>query len=820
MTPRATLRLQFHKGFTFADAERLVPYFAALGISHLYASPIATARSGSLHGYDVIDPTRVNPELGGEDGLRSLIEALRRKDLALIIDIVPNHMAAVVENAWWADVLRHGRHSRYARSFDIDWGTEDPELRDKVFLPVLSRPLQEALDRGEIVPIQRDGLDYLRYGDLFLPARGTDPRQQAYCLGWWQAASDRLNWRRFFDINGLVCLRMEDDETFENVHALTARLYTEGLIDGVRVDHIDGLSDPAGYCHRLRRRLDPVVPSRPYLVVEKILMRGETLPADWGCDGTTGYDFMDQVSALQHDADGELALAAGWAQLSGRAAEFAPEEIAARREIVARSFSAQLEACVAAFLHLSKTKSAASDLSRPALRRALIELLVHFPVYRTYGTVADRPFLERAVEGAKSTCLASDRWVVDLLHHWMHELPSDATAVRRFRQLSAPIAAKSVEDTAFYRYGRLLSRNDVGFDVERFSASPPDFHGWMLQRQNQYPRGMLATATHDHKRGEDVRARLAILSELPEAWIDNVSRWIEAGAGLRDNGRPVAADIAMLLQMVVGAWPLDLELDDAAGRSAFAQRLAGWQEKALREAKLRSDWTNPDRHYEETACAFLMGLVAEGSSPDLLADIFAFAQRIAAAGAVNSLAQLLLKLTAPGVPDLYQGTDNWDFSLVDPDNRRPVDFTRRQKTLAAQYIPSALERWRDGRLKQAIVARTLALRRTLPRLFAAGSYEPVIVEGPMTDHVVAFLRRHDNEVVLTVVPRLPTSFLAAADRLALDGAAWRDTTLRFAAHLSLTNVLDPESAPLLGRNAAVCQLLSRVPIALFSTRLP
>jgi malto-oligosyltrehalose synthase len=819
MTPRATLRLQFHKGFTFADAGRLVPYFAALGVSHLYASPIAAARAGSLHGYDVIDPTRVNPELGGEEGLRSLVAALRAKDLGLIVDIVPNHMAAVVENGWWADVLRHGRGSRYARSFDIDWETEDPELRGKVFLPVLGRPLQEALDRGEIVPIQRDGQDYLRYGDLLLPARGTDPRQQAYRLGWWRVASDRLNWRRFFDINELVSLRMEDEETFENVHALTIRLYAEGLIDGVRVDHIDGLSDPAGYCHRLRRRLDPAMPSRPYLVVEKILMRGETLPIDWGCDGSTGYDFMDQVNALQHDLRGEPQLAAGWAALSCRPSDFAQEEIVARREIIARGFSAQLEACAASFLSLARAEPAASDLGRPALRRALIELLVHFPVYRTYGTVTDRPFLERAVEGAKHTCLAGDRWLVDLLHRWMREPPADATAIWRFRQLSAPIAAKSVEDTAFYRYGRLLSRNDVGFDVERFSASPSDFHGWMIQRQSQYPRSMLATATHDHKRGEDVRARLAVLSELPQAWIDNVYRWIEASASLRHDGLPTAADIAMLLQMIVGAWPLDLRLDDAAGRTAFAHRLAGWQQKALREAKLRSDWTNPDQHYEEAARAFLIDLVADAVLPDLLADIFAFTQRVAAPGALNSLAQLVLKLTVPGVPDFYQGTDDWDFSLVDPDNRRPVDFARRQKALAIRDIPSGCERWRDGRLKQAIVAAALALRRSLPQLFAAGSYEPVIVDGPMADHVVAFLRRHDDDVVLTVVPRLPTPLLAAADRLALDAAAWRDTTLRFAEKPHLMNVFDPQSPPLIARRAAVHQLLSRLPIALFSTRL-
>ncbi len=820
MTPRATLRLQFHKGFTFADAQRLVPYFADLGVSHLYASPITTARAGSMHGYDVIDHTRVNPELGGEKALRRLVEALHQKALGLIVDIVPNHMAAVVENAWWADVLRHGRASRYASSFDIDWECEDPELNGRLFLPVLGRPLREALEAGEVLPVQRDGLDYLRYGDLLLPARGNDPDRQAYRLGWWRAANDRINWRRFFDINELVCLRMEDDETFENVHALPARLYAEGLIQGVRVDHVDGLSDPAAYCQQLRRRLDPAMPSRPYLVVEKILMRGESLPRDWGCDGTTGYDFMDQVSTLQHDSRGESVLAANWARVSGRSAEFGPEEVAARREIIARSFAAPLEACLSALLRMTKADPAASDLARPALRRAVTELLVHFPVYRTYGTPDDRPFLESTVVGAKRTGLTGDRWVVDLLQRWLSDPAADGQAVTRFRQLSAPIAAKSVEDTAFYRYGRLLSRNDVGFDVERFSVSPADFHAWMQRRREQFPHAMLATATHDHKRGEDVRARLAVLSELASDWADNVPRWIDASASLGRGSCPARGDIAMLLQMVVGAWPLDLDVADAKGRSAFAARLAGWQEKALREAKLRSDWSNPDQAYENAARAFLARLVAEAAMPDLLEEIFAFIQRIAAPGAVNSLAQLLVKLTVPGMPDLYQGTEDWDFSLVDPDNRRPVDFARREKTLASETVLSTLQRWRDVSPKTSIIARVLALRRLLPEVFATGSYQAVSVEGPMADHVLAFLRRHDDDVVLSVVPRLPTPLLSAPDRLALDASAWQKTSLRFAHDIELRSVLDPDLPPLVGRNAAVHRLLGRVPIALFSTRLP
>jgi malto-oligosyltrehalose synthase len=612
---------------------------------------------------------------------------------------------------------------------------------------------------------------------------------------------------------------MEDDEAFEQVHALPARLYAEGLIEGVRVDHVDGLSDPAGYCQQLRRRLDPTQPSRPYLVVEKILMSGEILPHDWECDGTTGYDFMDEVSALQHDPTGEPLLAAAWVAVSGRPADFAPEQVAARREIIARSFSAQLEACVVAFMRLAGAEPAASDLSRPALRRALTELLVHFPVYRTYGTAADRPFLERAVAGARRTGLASDRWVVDLLHRWMRDTQADSVAITRFRQLSAPIAAKSVEDTAFYRYGRLVSRNDVGFDIERFAATAADFHGWMLRRRERYPASMLATATHDHKRGEDARARLAVLSELAPDWTRQMSRWIDASARLRDNGRPVPADIAMLLQMIVGAWPLDLGLEDTPGRIAFARRLAGWQEKALREAKLRSDWTNPDQTYEEAAHAFLMRLVGEGAMPNLLGEIFAFIQRIAAPGAANSLAQLLLKLTSPGVPDLYQGTENWDFSLVDPDNRRPVDFVRRQRIPADQTVASAIERWRDGGVKTAIIARTLALRRVLAQVFVAGSYDPVTAEGPMADRVVAFLRRHEGDVVLTVVPRLSATLLASPDKLALDPAAWQGTTLRLAQDFDLKSVLDPELPPLVERNVAMHRVLGRLPIALFSTQL-
>jgi malto-oligosyltrehalose synthase len=771
MTPRATLRLQFHRGFTFADAEALVPYFAELGVSHLYASPIAMSRPGSHHGYDVIDATRVDPELGGEEGLRSLSSALARSGMGLILDIVPNHMAADAANAWWADVLRHGPASRHARWFDIDWQADD-----RVLLPILGEPLETVLAKGELAV---DG-DTLRYFSHRLPlAAGSAGasvgtglpdllQHQHWRLAWWRSAGDRLNWRRFFDVNELVCLRMEDPEAFEAVHALPLRLHREGIVDGLRVDHVDGLADPAIYCRTLRDRLKPGA----YLVVEKILLADERLPADWRCDGTTGYDFMDEANALQHDAAGERVLAEAWSRLSGRPADFAAEEEGARREVLARGFGAQLDACARAF--------AEGELAAPALRRVLGELLAHFPVYRTYGrdghlSDTDRAVLDRAAAGARHTCLATDRWALEALLARFGD-GRHAHAVTRFQQLSAPIAAKAVEDTGFYRYGRLLSRNDVGFDAGTFALGAGDFHRRMQARLVAEPRALLATATHDHKRGEDVSARLAVLSGMAAEWAALQARWVEASRSLGRDGAPWPGDVAMLLQTVVGAWPFDLALDDRAGRAAFAERLVAWQQKALREAKLASDWAAVDEAYEAAARQFTLALVAEAALPALLAEIEALVRRIAPAGALNGLAQCLLRMTVPGVPDLYQGCELWDLSLVDPDNRRPVDWAARRQGLSAQPLAELAATWRDGRIKQALIARILGLRRRLSPFFVTGDYRPVALEGPLADAMIAFVRRTPEAWLLVIAPHLPQRLPLVADGIELDGG-WRDTAV-------------------------------------------
>ena len=866
MIPRATMRLQLHKDFTFADAERVVPYLAALGISHLYTSPILTARPSSMHGYDVVDPTRVNPELGGEDGLRDLVGELRAADLGLIVDIVPNHMYVGDNlNEWWLDLLRHGRESRYAGFFDIDWRPRNSAIHGKVLAPFLGKPYGEALAAGELSLARRDdGQFVVRYFDRDFPIHPDhfaelereslafyDPadaagrerlhqllERQHYRLAWWRIANDEINWRRFFDVTELAGLHIEESEVFDATHSTLFRLYAEGLIDGMRVDHVDGLTDPGGYCRKLRSCLAALERKRPvdapagpaYIVVEKILGSGESLPAAWETDGSTGYDFMNEVSAVLHDPEGEEPLNALWSRISDRSAAFDIEEKIARRELLARSFGAQLEAAVSSLFGLSQRDVVTRDLSEAALRRVLVELLVHFRIYRTYpvaiDTIANEVFLVRALETAARACLPSDRATLDFVGHWLRgrdgeDDPQRARMLAKFQQLSSPVAAKSVEDTAFYRYGRLLSRNDVGFDPRCFAMKPEEFHHAMAERQAHFPHALLATATHDHKRGEDLRARLAVLSEIPQEWSRALHRWMAMNASTRrivDGATaPSPGDEAMLYQMIVGAWPTDLSAEDGAGCAEFAKRLAGWQLKALREAKLATDWIAPNEAYESAARDFLHGLFDNAA---IRGELASFAERIGPAGGVNGIAQVLLKLTAPGVPDFYQGTEFWDMSLVDPDNRRPVDFSKRMDALREGGTPSELARhWRDGRVKQAVIARALTLRRAAPRLFSEGGYFPLLAEGPRANHILAFGRHHDGVASLTIVMRRVGHVLVGSDDLNPASSEWEGTLIvlpDIARRRSFRNVLDDTRIDC-DSTIPLKTLLARFPAALLAS---
>jgi len=863
-TPRATMRLQFHRGFTFADARALTPYFASLGVSHLYASPIMAARQGSAHGYDVVDPTRINPELGGEDEFRRLVDELRRHGLGLIVDIVPNHMAVGSDNPWWMDVLAHGPASRYARYFDIDWDPPSRHLSGKVLLPVLGKPYGAALEAGEIALApdnERSGI-VIRYFDHTFPVtpgeafdesgladfNAASPRgrerlhdlleRQHYRLAWWRTANDEINWRRFFDINGLAALRIEDHEVFEAVHAAVFRLYRDGLIDGLRIDHVDGLSKPAKYCRELRARLGAMASARDaglgpdYIIVEKILARDEDLPAEWLTDGTTGYDFMNEISALLHRPSGEAALRDLWVRVSGRPGDFDDEEQLARRQLLEQSFAAQRDALVETLYAMTQADLRTRDCPRAAIRRCLTEILVGLRVYRTYSGVdhasaCDDAFLAEAVARARQACLPGDVWLVTMLAEWLagkRVHPSldelQDVALTRFQQLSAPLCAKAVEDTAFYRYGRLLSRNDVGFDPRQFACSAGEFHRRMKARATAWPRAMLATATHDHKRGEDVRARLAVLSEVAKDWARKVERWLKLSRqhcpSLAQTGTPTGGDLLILFQTIVGAWPLGLMPADRAGVITYADRIARWQQKAVREAKLHSDWSAPNEAYEQAAADYI-GWLFSGQSK-VLTELAAFAQRIAAAGAAKALAQVLVRLTAPGVPDTYQGTELWDFSLVDPDNRAPVDFAARQKALNSAPYAELVRKWPDGRIKQLVIARSLALRKEKPRLFAEGQYVALQTSGPMAEDVVAFARVTPDASAIAAFARFTLHDIQKRGVHALPLLRCKQTRILIPPELRATfsDVLVPERSLSLGRDIKIERIFGRLPIALLS----
>ena len=874
---RATLRLQFHRGFTLDDAVPLVPYFARLGISHLYASPLLCARAGSMHGYDVVDPTRVNPELGGEAALGRLVGSLRQHGMGLLLDIVSNHMAVGgADNPWWQDLLRWGRLSPYGEFFDIQWHSPDPLLEGQLLLPFLGSDYGVALqegtltlcfdaaqgefhvehyqhhfpicpsDYGELLRVQgepdaalaerlkqlADAFSTLRYqpdahaqaGPLHrqLQDAAREPRvraaieqhlalydsrqppgfarlhalleQQGYRLASWRTAADDINWRRFFDINELGGLRVERPAVFEATHGKIFQLIADGLVDGLRIDHIDGLADPRGYCRKLRRRVDALRPGQHLpIYVEKILGADESLRRDWGVDGSTGYEFMNQLSLLQHDPQGAEPLAALWSRYSERPADFLEEARLARQQLLNGSLASDFESVAQALLQVARNDVMSRDLTLGAIRRALQALIVHFPVYRTYigacgRSAADEVVFQQALQGARNTLGEADWPVLACLQQWLggygwRQLPPGRPrkvlkhACVRFQQLTSPAAAKAVEDTAFYRSAVLLSRNDVGFSSERFCAPAEDFHAACRERLATFPDNLLASATHDHKRGEDTRARLAVLSELSPWYVEQVEHWRSLAQLLRgDPLAPDGGDELILYQALLGSWPLQLRSDDYPGLQDYARRLWGWQEKALREAKLHSSWAAPNDAYESAVRDFIERLLLSAEGLPLRSAIAAAVQLIAPAGALNGLAQSLLRMTVPGVPDLYQGNEFWDFSLVDPDNRRPVDFAARQQALDHPgETMELLANWRDGRIKQALIVATLARRSEYPELFRRGTYQALPVQGRHAGKVLAFMREHQGQRAVVIVPRLVARLLESSAQPWVDAPDWGDT---------------------------------------------
>ncbi|MEU7532022.1 malto-oligosyltrehalose synthase [Saccharothrix sp. NPDC042600] len=676
--PASTYRIQFTPDFTFADAEAVVDYLDALGVGALYASPLLEAVPGSTHGYDVVDPTRAREEFGGEAGRQALAKAVRRAGLGLVVDIVPNHMATGPENPWWSDLLAHGRESRYAKYFDVDWSS------GKLLLPFAGSPEEEE-------------------------------EHEHYRLVFWRRGNAELNYRRFFDITTLAAVRVEDPEVFEATHGEVLRWVAAGEVTGLRVDHPDGLADPGAYMRLLKRR------AGCWVVVEKILGVDEALPASWPVEGTTGYDALREVCGLFVDPAGEGPFTALAAE-SGVATDFPAVEHECR-DLVARGILRAEVKRIAALV---------DHPDRALAEEAVAQVMVAFPVYRSY-LPEGRDAWDAAV--AACTCPA-----VRALDEQVRADPHGELATR-IQQTSGMVVAKGTEDTAFYRYSRFVALNEVGGAPDRFGVPVEEFHRRAAAREAGSPAAMTALSTHDTKRSEDVRARLAVLAEIPDEFADAVRRWT-AECGIDEPALNMLA-----WQSLVGAWPIT------------ADRMAAYLDKAAKESKVRTTWIDHDEEFEAAVAAWPTRVL---DSP-LGGDVAAFAERVVAPGWSNALGQKLVQLVAPGVPDVYQGSELWDLSLVDPDNRRPVDYDVRRRLLARirdGWLPAVDD---SGAAKLLVVHRALTLRRERPELFRG--YRPLWASGPAAKHVVAFERTG----LVAVATRLPVGLAA--------GGGWRDTVL-------------------------------------------
>lgn len=808
---RATYRVQLHAGFTLDDAADLVDYLADLGISHVYCSPYLRSTAGSMHGYDVVDHTKIDDELGGMDALERFCAALARRGMGHILDIVPNHMAVAgrANPAWW-DVLQHGPDGRYARFFDIDWDPPEARLRGKVLLPVLGDRYGVVLDAGDLVLAEEDGDVVVSYYDHSFPLApgsleqllgpdasiervNSEPallhallERQYYRLAYWRTDLE-LNYRRFFDINELVALRMEEPEVFAHVHKLPFELVRAGKLDGLRVDHVDGLGAPGHYLADVRGEIGDA-----YLVVEKITEADERIPEEWPVEGTTGYDFLNLVGGLLVDGRAEHDLTLLYEEIVG-----APEDPAelvwdAKHQVMTELLGADIERLTEQLITVCERHPPHRDYTRVELRDALRELIAGLDVYRTYadpqaGTIGheDVARIRAAQAEAHARRPDLDPALLEFLAGLLlleHEGGPEHDFVLRFQQTTGPVTAKAVEDTVFYRYVRFVALNEVGGDPARFGISPAHFHARM---HAALPRSMAATSTHDTKRSEDVRARLALLSELPDEWAAHVARWRKTNERHKVDGLPDPHAEYLLYQTLVGAHPLS------------AERAVAYMEKATKEAKRLTSWTAADEEYDDALRTFVRAVLADA---EFVADLDSFVAPLVEPGRINALAQTLLKLTCPGIPDLYQGTESWDLSLVDPDNRRPVDFAARRRLLdaAAGASPEdALARADEGLPKMVVIQRALALRRDDPDAFTDGTYEPIATNGPGADHVVAF-RRADR--IACAVPRLVTR---RPDE-------WGD------AHIDLgaggwTNVFTGDES---SSETTVGRLLARFPVAL------
>jgi (1->4)-alpha-D-glucan 1-alpha-D-glucosylmutase len=874
--PQSTYRLQLNRQFTFDDAAAIADYLSDLGISHVYCSPYLQAAPGSMHGYDVVDPQKVNEELGGEGGHRRFCKRLSGLGLGQVLDIVPNHMALGRWNRYWRDVLENGPSSRYATWFDIDWNSPEVKLKNKVLIPVLAEQYGNALASGNI-RIEQDGETFcFRYFDHSFPIAprplakilemaaqrlredslgfiadsltrlpapdANDPalveerqrdkdvifhllaracaekkevceaigsaieaingdidllddllNQQYYRLAYWRAADQELGYRRFFDVNTLIGLRMERQHVFDATHGRVLEWVQSGVLDGIRVDHPDGLRDPQQYFDRLRARA-----GEAWIIGEKILEPGESLRASWPIDGTSGYDFLNVCNDLLVNPEGLREFSAIYREFTGRAESFDEMVHDKKLSVEQEALGSDVNRLASLFVEICEGNRDQRDYTRAEIRRAIREVAASFSIYRTYVvaerneiTEEDRGEIEQAVNRAKEYRLDIDAGLFDFIGDVLalrHRGALESEFLLRFQQFTSPVMAKGVEDTAFYCFNRMIGLNEVGGAPAVDGMSIDEFHAYCAHMQATHPLSMTTLATHDTKRCDDVRARLAALTEIPARWRSALQRWVRMNARFKTNKLPDRNTEYFLYQTMIGAWPIAEE------------RLEAYMVKAAREAKEQTSWTQQNKEFEDALQAFIGQLY---TSREFVADLETLVGRVNHAGHVNSLAQTLLHFTAPGVPDTYQGGELWDYRLVDPDNRTPVDYDLRQRMLnelkAGMTVSEIMKREDTGMPKLWLVHRALMLRRQHPEWFGAeADYEPLPLSGAKAAHAVAYLRAGR---VATIVPRWPIK----------RGSSWAGTTVTLPER-RWTNVLTGDEAG--GGRSRIQALLRDFPVAL------
>ncbi|MDY6856301.1 MAG: malto-oligosyltrehalose synthase [Thermodesulfobacteriota bacterium] len=884
--PIATYRIQFNPSFGFVEAKAITEYLSELGISNIYASPIFKARKGSLHGYDVVDPNQLNPDLGTWEEFFQLIEGLKGRGMEWLQDIVPNHMAYDYENEMLMDVLENGSCSKFFSFFDIKWNHPYQNFKGALLAPFLGKFYGESLEDREIQLRYNEKGFFIRYFDLSFPLRiesyamiltygldalkrklgGGDPdfikllgilyvlktlssqeepkerydqinfikriiweiytttreikefidrnvetfngghgeinfqlldgllSEQFFRLSFWKVAAEEVNYRRFFNINELISLRMEDDDAFRQNHGLIFQLGDDRKISGLRVDHIDGLYNPMEYLNRLRRKMGNI-----YIIVEKILDLEEDLPRSWPVEGTTGYDFMNYVTGVLCQKENQREFTKIYTRFTDVRTQYADMVYEKKRLITEKHMAGDIDNLAQLIKQISSADRHGRDITLYGLKRAIVEIMSVFPVYRTYicpefFSESDRKYIKEAVKMATKRNPALlhelefiERFLLLRFEEYLSQQDKDQWAhfVMRFQQFTGPLTAKGFEDTTLYVYNRLLSLNEVGGSPDRFGISLGEFHGFNERRAKSFPLSLNATSTHDAKRGEDVRARINVLSEIPGEWAKKVRQWSRLNRKkkhrIQDMEIPDRNDEYFLYQTLVGSFPFN-----ETEYETWVERIKAYVIKSVREAKVHTAWLKPDMEYEDAFLSFVEEILTISGENQFLTELISFQKKAAYFGMFNSLSQTLIKLTAPGVPDFYQGAELWDLNLADPDNRRPVDFERRLSYLKEikersekdiiGFINDLTIHWQDGKPKLFLIYRVLLLRNRFAKIFQKGTYLQIDVDGMRKDHVIAYARNFEQNWAMVIVPRFVTC-LTDEGTAPLGRKVWADTSL-------------------------------------------